>query len=184
MSTDGLNWTNGDRVSANTSYIWDTLIFTNGKFMAMAGAWSNDSCAVAYSADRTDWALSALSDFATTSLTYGDGTLVATGYMSGSYDYDIMYSRDEGGTWTRIRAESWSASKHRGFSHVIYADDRFIALPYNEYGAYPYYSFDGITWEKTAASSIPSPDCTWTGIACGSGKVVAITYQGYSSITD
>ena len=184
VSTDGLNWTNGDRVSANTSYIWDTLIFTNGKFMAMAGAWSNDSCAVAYSADGTDWALSALSDFATTSLTYGDGTLVATGYMSGSYDYDIMYSRDEGGTWTRIRAESWSASKHRGFSHVIYADDRFIALPYNEYGAYPYYSFDGITWEKTAASSIPSPDCTWTGIACGSGKVVAITYQGYSSITD
>jgi photosystem II stability/assembly factor-like uncharacterized protein len=115
-----------------------------------------------YSIDGTNWHDSRQSvGNPWTSVTYGGGKFVATGFSSVG-----MYSND-GNIWHSSTIPFLSTSP----SSVTYGAGRFVAV--QSYGVV--YSDDGITWKTTDEPQFGY----WIAVTYGGGKFVALSY-GFS----
>ena len=50
-STNGIDWTAGSKISSNSDYVWNNIVFGNGIYMAVAGLDNRDIFACAVSAN-------------------------------------------------------------------------------------------------------------------------------------
>jgi len=104
------------------------------------------------------------------SITYGNGTYVATAYIG---TFRVMTSPDAV-TWTRqsaVSAQAWGS--------VTFGDGLFVAVSNGGSGDRVMTSTDGITWTGTAAASQQS----WVGVTYGSGQFVAVAnYAGTDGV--
>lgn len=185
ISTDGLIYEDIGTIPGASARIWNNIVFGNGVFIALAGARTNEDSYCARSSDGRNWENTAPPDFKITDLAYGNGVFVATGYMSSRYDYDIMYSTDNGDTWIRIRTREYDSVEHNGFQKIVFAEDRFVALPYSsEFGSFSYYSSNGINWTKGGELPVPTTVYNWAGMACGGGQLLSVTNKGHILISE
>ena len=171
-STNGIDWTAGSKISSNSDYVWNNIVFGNGIYMAVAGLDNRDIFACAVSADGSSWSVLYTDAFYTTDLVYGNGIFVAVGKVADQYDYAVMYSKDNGENWTKLKVGDY-ASGFRGFSAVTFTGDRFVAVPYGT-STQSFYSDDGENWIR--GGDLPKlSQKGWSAAAFGGGKVVAVT---------
>lgn len=180
-STDGINWENGGRISSNSSYLWESIAFGNGIFMAVSGNRNNELFNCAISTDGLQWSLIYSDSFCAEDLAYGNGVFVAVGWIENESDYDIMYSQDNGNTWTGLRLSNTSSGE-RGFKAIVYTGERFVAIPIlaRENTAY---SDDGINWVR-GGDIVVQGSPNWTDVVYGDGKVIASTDDVYFAVTE
>ena len=102
-----------------SSYIWNSVAYGGGKFVAVAG----NSNAAAYSTDGFSWTETTLpSSLNWRSVAYGNGRFVAIANNSRS----IVYSSD-GISWTLEQ----NALPADSFYSIAYGDGKFVSVRYN-----------------------------------------------------
>ena len=181
-STNGIDWTAGSKISSNSDYVWHNIVFGHGIYMAVAGLDNRDIFACAVSANGSSWSVLYTDAFYTTDLVYGNGIFVAVGKVADQYDYAVMYSKDNGENWTKLKVGDY-ASGFRGFSAVTFTGDRFVAVPF-ENSTQSFYSDDGENWIRGGDLPKLSQD-GWSAAAFGGGKVVAVADGAeYFSVTE
>lgn len=155
-STDGVNWTEGEKVSATPR------AYGAGKFVAL----SDDKGY--YSTDGIKWTQGPALPFSATwgGATYGGDKFVAVpNFISfqQTYTNKAMYSTD-GVTWQQMTFPiegSWTP--------IVYGDGKFITAAYQTNKAL--YSSDGIHWTET---TLPFSGA-WHGAAYGNGVYVLLS---------
>lgn len=186
---DFYNW-GSDRVSDTTLYV----AYGNGRFVTTSGSstkafYSSDGIIwtamtlpltpvgkvkfvgnyfvipcqnnrIIYSSNGVSWYSSTLS-FSANDIAYGGGKYVAVGFNKSGYSTDLN-------NWT-VKDNSYMG----GNSIIAYGDGKFVAIA-NSTAAY---STDGITWNSSYI-----PGATYTGIAYGRNRFVAVGYSGSTDV--
>ena len=124
---------------------WQSIVYGNGKYVAIGEKSQFGAVMGVYSAHSTDglnWTLkeqSSTMNLFSSNLIYGNGKFVVSGIQKDSYDNGILYSTD-GANWS-FKAISQDIT----MGSIIYTD-RFIGIS----SRYVLESFDGINWTTLA----------------------------------
>ena len=154
---DAVTWTARSAAEANP---WNSVVYGNGLFVAVAGDWSTD---VMTSADGVSWTSHPAAEAGSwSSVTFGNGLFVA---VNSEGDSQVMTSPD-GVTWT-----SRSAADIAYWSSVTFGNGLFVAVAADEGKVMT--SADGVTWTLRAGGS-----STWNSVVYGNGLFVAVAYSG------
>ncbi len=169
-STDGKQW---DLAELPVSAPWKSIVFENGRFVAVAGG-DKESDVAMWSDDGISWELSStmLPDSVNwQSVTYGDGKFVAVAsgfdfvafsYDGDAWDYDLL---EPANAWKSVAYGQWTDENGALVK-------RFVTV--NEDNASIAYSDNGINW--TVVSNKMPGDGYWQSVAYGNGKFVAIAW--------
>ena len=177
-STDGVTWTPQTAPQRR----WLHVAYGAGRFVAIAGSWSDpdsdpvlpaddpEDDGVMWSADGVTWTLAQLgssSNVAWKALTYADGRFVAIGAL--------------GRTVISTDGEAWRsgslADPFASIEDVTFGPDGYLAITW--LGAV-YTSKDGLAW-TTRGSRLT--ETIWRSLAYGNGRYVAMSAFGETSIS-
>lgn len=162
VSTNGTSWTNYAAAAAKN---WNSVAAGNGVLIAVAdqGDVMKSSDGGASWASKTPTAMNAWSAVA-----YGNGVFVAVSYSGTNR---VMYSEDDGETWTGVSVASnaWFALCHDGSQFIAVATsgtNRVMTSP------------DGKVWTPQSAAAANQ----WIGITFGNSKLVAVSTDGTNRV--
>jgi hypothetical protein len=153
VSTDGINWTQGN-LPTRGSGVWRDVAYGSGIFVAVT-----DSGTVATSTDGANWTQRTMQSIGARSITYGGGKFVAVGFTA--TDNNVATSTN-GIEWT-------VGTLGNGYESVTYGAGVFVAVRGS--GAYAAVSTNGIDWTST---EMPQA-AFWSGVAYGNGLFVAVS---------
>lgn len=202
-STNGTTWT---AISLPINSYYDTLVYGNGKFVAVS---SGGSQMAVSSVDGITWTQGTLPTVGDWKVTFGNGKFVA---VSGSvFTGDVAYSTD-GVTWTlgtNIGAANWKSVAYgngkfiavKNFStdiatstdginwtvssplaekdwyKIVYGGDRFVIIGGDSNGYA--YSLDGTSWVSgNFPENILNLEEYWVNLAYGNGKFISVPQSG------
>ena len=164
---------NGVTWSLNATYtlaIWSSVIFADGKFVAVGGEGGSGQAQVMYSTDGINWTMGVVPEAtAWSSVTYGAGKFVAVAREGTNR---VMYSTD-GITWTGASAAAASP-----WDAVTYGDGKFVAVARTGDNQVMY-STNGINW---TASSAPDAFGTWKSVTYANGTFIALSDNGVNPV--
>ena len=162
-SPDGITWT--IRSSAADSN-WRGVAWGNGVFVAVA---ESGTYRVMTSPDGITWtARTAAASLYWRGVSYGIGKFVATSAGPGASVNNVMYSTDDGATWTLGTTTS------QVWSDVAFGSDRFAII--NAAGGVSATSTDGISWTEASTGFV---GLSYYTLTYGGGLFVAVE-QGFT----
>jgi len=153
----GATWTELINTPTQT---WEAVAYGNGVFVAVSSDGTNRAMR------STDYGVTWTSIATPGShywreITYGNGVFIAVAQSGPNY---AMRSTDDGLTWSEVSVLTSTTS-------ITYADGVFIGFG----SAYINTSFDdGLTWHSSSTPEI----CTWSSVAYGNNRFVAVAQSG------
>jgi LPXTG-motif cell wall-anchored protein len=187
-SPDGIDWT-AQTTPDDTTQL-NGVGYANGTFVADAFAPGRKGFAMMTSPDGISWTLRPSppmppnTSFGSQFPTFGNGTWVEIiGSNPGQHQGYVLWSRDNGATWTLGHAASaaqWADVVFTGSNFVADAqtggdDDSHLVMT----------SPDGVHWTSQSSPAVGAAHYGWYPMAIGAGKVVAVTWDGaYAMTTD
>lgn len=165
-STDGVSWT-GNTFMAGKQ--WEAIAFGNGRFVAVAGDGSSEAAMT--STDGVNWSLGSLTG-SFDGVTFANGVFYTS---SGS----TLYSSTDGLTWASQAVPT--AARHGAWLGAIYAGGRIMGVGQGISTTWSgsVTSEDGSDWVK---GTVPQNTNTWTSVAYGGGKYVAVASSGTNRV--
>lgn len=166
-STDGVAWTLSSRLpplSGGTDEQAD-IAFGNGTFVIVYEDGTTN--AIATSPDGLTWTervTPAGTGGSWQDVTFGNGRFVSVGWSG-----NVMYSTDNGQTWTQS-----SAASNTDWNSVTYGSGLFVAVADTGTGNRVMTSPDGIIW----TSRVSAANNGWENVAWAFGRFVAVADSG------
>jgi len=179
-SHDGNSWTEAPSSEVTTtSKLYDVLLGSEGRWVAVGGNWSPDHSRILHTDDVSDWSLAADSDLGTPTVLLdaaydGTGRYVAVG-MDGAGPSWVLTS-DDGDDWTPAATQfGATAVAHDGAG-------LWVAVSYGDPGIR--HSANGSTWTTASQALVPDPLTLEAVAHGGDGRWVAVGQDGLVMVSD